>query len=885
MNLGLLALGVVVLASAVFPGLQAHAAPLPCDVQTPTECQITSLHSLGAGGTFTVDRTLRILGAPAELRVDPEGALTLEIAAGLIIAPGGKITGDAQGSPGLGASIAIHATGQVLLEGTGTSGALISAEQPTGACGRSRAGDITITSAHGGAGNAIVIQEGARVTTNARCMAGSIIITASAGRVVVAGTVEAEGNSPGAGARKRPGGGPITIEASCDLTVTETGKVSSRGRDTGADLVRLVGGCAVVIKGLVESTGPGHGPPNSPANQCAGASHPDKPANSTACIQIVAGTSLLIDATGGAHGEINADVGQSGGSGMAWIDIFASGPITIKGATGEGVPFVVHANEFVSNSPGGLITVKSVTSKVSLAGNAIEASGGSLGGDGGVVTIEAGGTGSQADVDLGTAIVRALGGTSGNDPDGGIIAVRSFNGKVTGAAPGRLDAGAVNPGTVTLRACAGVTYTGTSVPAATLLPAACGGAPLLPASVTLPACQCAPPPCEGPDCPCEGPNCPPCEGPNCLPSDFCQVGTVQAVLDPVSGRFPGNLGPDVVVDVRTSSLQAAIDTASDTNNDGYIIIGVVAQDGGQPGGSAFQTVEVSQPYPKPFVLIGCSITLNDPEPCDGKPAARIHASAGSPEFPPGSGVTLYVQEISVLGSNSSSAWLVEGDGRFLEAIEGRSSLKGVHIAGNNNTLARSFANGNTISGVTVEGDHNSLIEVKARNNATGEGIHVVGDDNLIARSTAESNGDGDEAGVRVAGTGNLIRASKAFSNRGSGFHVSGGTVAAPNLLKGNTAGASNRGNLRHGIELQGAGPGAAGPVDVLRNRTEGNSIDGLRITGTGHRLKDNSSGGGAASNFICQYRVDAGNLNATGNTVGATLIPGANGTPFPASCF
>ena len=62
--------------------------------------------------------------------------------------------------------------------------------------------------------------------------------------------------------------------------------VSSKGADPGADLVHLEG-CDVVIDGLVQSTGSGHSVPINPANHCATGVHSGKPANSTACIEII----------------------------------------------------------------------------------------------------------------------------------------------------------------------------------------------------------------------------------------------------------------------------------------------------------------------------------------------------------------------------------------------------------------------------------------------------------------------------------------------------------------------------------------------------------------------------------------------------------------------
>jgi hypothetical protein len=51
-------------------------------------------------------------------------------------------------------------------------------------------------------------------------------------------------------------------------------------------MVHLEGGCDVSIYGLVASTGQGHVPPTNPPNHCQGASRPDKPSKSGACLEI-----------------------------------------------------------------------------------------------------------------------------------------------------------------------------------------------------------------------------------------------------------------------------------------------------------------------------------------------------------------------------------------------------------------------------------------------------------------------------------------------------------------------------------------------------------------------------------------------------------------------
>jgi hypothetical protein len=948
-GLARLALALTVLALVASEG--AAAEPLPCDVVTASECQITTLHDLGAGGAFTVDRALHVFGPSGELRTGPGGALTLDIAGGLVVDVGGRITGIANTAAGRGATIDITAAGTVLLAGNGSSGAVISVNQTVGSCQGGRAGNISLTSTFQSVDPSITVEHGASITANARCSAGAIAIAAPNGAVDIRGLVESASALTGTGAKQAPGGGPISISASCRLLINDTGRVSSRGADPGADLVHLEAGGDINVIGLVESTGPGHNPPDNPANSCAGAKRPGKPQNSTACVELWAGGSIVIDGSGTNRGEINADTGQGGGHEVAWIDLLAKGDITITGAgAGPYAPadqgYAVHANQFVSTSTGGIITVKSEAGRVTLGGQAIQADGGvgksdglpSRGGQGGVIAIEAGGPGSPGgDVDLGTASVRARGANSGGGAQaGGDIRVVSFNGRVVGAAPGEVNAsggGAKNPGTVQFQGCGTtpVSYTGASTPVPGEA-ASCGGVPEIPVYVVFPtaACtppppclppDCPPPPCEGPDCPCEGPDCPcvgpdcpcvgpdcpcvgpdcpcvgpacPCEGPDCppppctgpdCPPSFCAKGTVEAVMNPATGRFPGNRGPDVLVDLRKHSLQAALDGVTDKNGDGYIIVGVVARDNRAPGGEAKTEVQVTRAYKKPFALIGCGVTLVDRMRCNGKPPVTVQAGATSPEFPAGSGVTLYFQEITAKGSDSSPGWNVAGNGRFFEAVGAQSNMQGMKVVGHDNTIRHSFARGSLAGGVVVQGNRNTIDTVEARNNAAGDGIEVIGNRNTVTQSTAGGQGAGNGgAGITVRGAGNLVSKNKAFGNDGDGIHVSGGTAAAPNIIRSNVAGAPYRGNVGSGIVVEGAGKGPAAPVDIDANTAQSNGIDGFKVTQGGHRLRNNVAGGAGAANVACQYDVAPGNFNATGNKRGSTVIPGANSTPFPSAC-
>ena len=338
-----------------------------------------------------------------------------------------------------------------------------------------------------------------------------------------------------------------------------------------------------------------------------------------------------------------------------------------------------------------------------------------------------------------------------------------------------------------------------------------------------------------------------------------------------------------MVDLRTSLLQEAIDSASDTNNDGYIIIGVVAQDHGAPGGESQQQIAVNRAYGKPFALIGCAVTLVDPVYCDGQAPIRINASATSPEFPVGSGVAIYVQEINTVGSGSAPGWQVEGNGRFFEAIGSWGNMLGVRVVGSGNTIHNSFADYNFAGGFVLRGDNNTVDGVSAGMNG-GNGIEVSGNGNSILNSLGGTENNG--SGIVVGGVGNLIRGNTAVGNFGDGINVSGGTAVRPNVLKGNTAGSVGGANSRNGIMLDGTGPGISGLIDFEANTAQGNSRDGFKITGSGHQLKDNKSGGfNDQSNSTCQYEMAPGNVNATGNMNGASIVAGANGSPFPQGCF
>ncbi|PWU23543.1 MAG: hypothetical protein C5B48_08445 [Candidatus Rokuibacteriota bacterium] len=471
-----------------------------CRISTPVPAS-DSAH----GGPFTISETLHITGGGSiTIPQAPGGAsLTLSVAGDVImdvptIAGGARIVGDASGASGDGATITIDATGNIALNGSGATGALISSTQTASTCSGGEGGDITLTAA----GN-ITVDNGAAVVTSSPCKAGEITIVAGV-------SVSIDGDILSEGKLSTGHGGPITIEAGCTLTESDTGRIQSTGRDHGPDLVHLQGGCAVLIQGLVASTGPSHARPTQ--NRCHAPDRLDKPDNAPACVEIWSGGPLTINGVAPHNGEINADTAQFGGVNCcAWIDLFASGDISIVGPnTGT---FAVHADQFVTGGFGGLITVKSTGGSVTARGQAINASDTRSGGDGGTVTVEA-----KANVTLDDARIFAQGDllATGGFGVGGVMEGRAFSGDLSwkNVPGGATPIGDVQPtgsgvlpaqrGTISLNSCSAIDTTGTVFPvtsgtatspiqASGLCPPAEPDAPTLPSYVALPSCTCAAP--------------------------------------------------------------------------------------------------------------------------------------------------------------------------------------------------------------------------------------------------------------------------------------------------------------------------------------------------------------------------------------------------------
>jgi hypothetical protein len=332
------------------------------------------------------------------------------------------------------------------------------------------------------------------------------------------------------------------------------------------------------------------------------------------------------------------------------------------------------------------------------------------------------------------------------------------------------------------------------------------------------------------------------------------------------------------------SVQAAVTSAADTNGDGYVLVGVRAHPAGQYGGHTQEAVLIDRTFGLPFGLVGCSVALRDPTPGDAAPAARVTASASAP--PDGRGSNIFVMDLH--GENSGVAgWKVEGSGRYLRNVDARGSAVGFWIAGSGNVLHNATAELNSGAGVLVQGDGNLVDNADAFENV-GEGVRVVGNANTITKTDLgdRNRGNGGD-GLFVSGVGNSILENSAFGNAGDGVEVVFGSPGAPNVLRQNSVGDRNKGNSGNGIVVTGPGNGATAPIELESNTTRSNGLAGIVVTGTGHQLKNNRSGGTGSgeTNVGCEFQVVSGNVNNTGNTSNGAAVVGSNGSPFPTGCI
>ena len=374
-------------------------------------------------------------------------------------------------------------------------------------------------------------------------------------------------------------------------------------------------------------------------------------------------------------------------------------------------------------------------------------------------------------------------------------------------------------------------------------------------------------------------------GPSSTGDDFanqqtlaCQKQPVQDVLNPTTGRYPGNKGPDMFVILsQGGNIQNAIDNVTDVNNDGYLIIQVLKDTTGQLGGSTSQRFTISQNYAKPFALIGCSITLNDPDAT--KPTEWIQSTAGSPG-------NIFVMDLHGSGSNVAGIE-VDGSGREIRnAYADNNPGVGYLVTGNGNTLHNGEAVGNGGDGYYVTSNSNLITDANAFSNK-GNGFDVVGNSNTLNNLDAGDKGKGNSGdGIHVVGNSNTISGGDAFANTGDGMDVSGNSNTFTNDASGDRSGKGNGGD---GYRVSGSSNNLNG------NKAASNGGNGFDISGGSsgaNLLKNDSSNTGASGsdleNTLAEYLL-TGTVknNGGGNKADSITIPKTSSptkcTSFPAT--
>src|SRR5204862_736013 len=229
--------------------------------------------------------------------------------------------------------------------------------------------------------------------------------------------------------------------------------VIAHGSDGGAGPVKL-DACGIQIKGLVAALSSKDG---------------------AAQISIRSGKDVLIDGrdlggSGTRMGRVRADSEPSGTAIHKGVDVFAAETIDLFGPSGSLYVITSHPGQHDSKSYGGLIRITSLGEGINGSGNVVDTGRTASGDTGGTVQVAA-----KGNVNLNTAVLRAIGDSSTSNPNrgGGSISVRSYSGNViwtngtgdvrpVGSSSGLAPA---DQGSITLTACGTISTTGSTFPA------------------------------------------------------------------------------------------------------------------------------------------------------------------------------------------------------------------------------------------------------------------------------------------------------------------------------------------------------------------------------------------------------------------------------------
>jgi len=445
----------------ISPALFAHDVTLTGTQTFASLDGSASDHDGSANGVFTVsDGNLTVNGV-VNCNDDGVGdsacAMAFAVSGNLTINSGGALYAENRSGGGTGGAITMTVGGNLALNGTAIVST--SSKSSSGATG----GAITANAGNISVGTGSTIDSG---SANAR---GGNITLAASGLVSVDGNVLSGPSRTllstrlGGGAALDGGtsnqiGGSITISSSTfvepALVVGANANIISQGGDGGAGPV-TIDGCGIQVRGLIAALARKDG---------------------AAKVSIRSGKDLVVDARDlgtanaplGRYGRLRADAPTGTALGKG-VDLFAAETIDIYGPGGSNYAITSLPGLHDSKSYGGLIRIISLGDAVNASGNVIDDGHTASGDSGGSVEISA-----KEDVNLNTAVIRAVGDFSTNNPNrgGGSIRVRSYSGDVIWTN----GTGEVRPvgsnsnlpladqGSIVLTACGTVTTTGSSFP-------------------------------------------------------------------------------------------------------------------------------------------------------------------------------------------------------------------------------------------------------------------------------------------------------------------------------------------------------------------------------------------------------------------------------------
>jgi hypothetical protein len=418
----------------------------------------SSDHDGSANGVFTVSDGNLIVNGIVNCNDDTTTsacAMAFNVSGNMSVNTGGALYAENRSGSGNGGAITITVGGNLALNGNAviSTASKSSSGSTGGAITANVSGSVSLASgttidsgASNAAGGAILIAAGGVVSVDGNVLSGPsrtfLSTRLSGGAALDGGT----GNS---------GGGAITIGSSTfaepAVLIGSNASIVSQGSDSGAGPV-TIDGCGIQVRGLV-----------------AALSRKDGAAN----VRIRSGKDVLIDGrdlggSGTRMGRIRADA-PTGTAVNKGVDVFAAETMDVFGPGGTAFVITALPGLHDSKSYGGLIRLISLGDAVNASGNAIDDGHSASGDTGGTVQISA-----KEDVNLNTAVIRAVGDFSTNNSNrgGGSITVRSYSGDViwtngtgdvrpVGSSSGLAPA---DQGKIVLTACGTVNTTGTSFP-------------------------------------------------------------------------------------------------------------------------------------------------------------------------------------------------------------------------------------------------------------------------------------------------------------------------------------------------------------------------------------------------------------------------------------